>query len=284
MSIVETIKDAALGALGRVAGAQRGKHSLEDAYEPDLSGIRGQVVLITGAAGELAGHVAERLAAAGATLVLADSDNQALSMRAAMMLGAFPGSTPVTTADKLRAVILDVTVPEGCADAADYAVREFGRLDVVWAHAGMTTHGAVSRQDPDEWRRAIDTNLVGVYNTVHGALPHVQASQGYVAMTSAWAAVAHAPGQSAQAASKAGVEALADALRSENESVGVGVFYPGGEQASAEEVAPFVAEALAQRKARLVYPKAGWPLYAVRSLLPTRMLALNQVKAVLGVR
>lgn len=260
--------------------------------------MKDQVILITGGAGGIASNVAERLAKAGAKIVLADMDNDALTERAAVMLGAFPGSTAVITKDRLRTVVVDVTVPEACEDAANYAVKEFGRLDVVWANAGIAPFEFAEFMDGNKWRAVININLIGVYNTVKGALPHIIKSKGYVAITSSWAALAHSPGHSAYSASKAGVEALGNALRGEVAHLGVkvGVFHPGwigtrmvtdlqeegsaynhyldslpgplGDVTSVEEIADVLSAALVNRPVRVVHPKVGWALYIVRSWLP----------------
>lgn len=263
------------------------------------SAMKDQVVLITGGAGGIASAVAVRLARAGAKIVLADSSPIALREKAGVLLGAFPGSEAVITKDRLRTVVLDVTVPEGCADAADFAVREFGRLDVVWANAGIAPFEFMDMMDEDKWRDVININLIGAYNTVKGALPHIIKSKGYVAITSSWAAMAHSPGHSAYAASKAGVEAMANSLRGEVKEFGVkvGVFHPGwvgtrmvtdlqkegsaynlyldslpgplGDVTTVDEIADVLSAALANRSTRVVHPKPGWFLYAMRSWLPT---------------
>ncbi|HST39586.1 MAG TPA: SDR family NAD(P)-dependent oxidoreductase, partial [Conexibacter sp.] len=73
----------------------------------------------------------------------------------------------------------------------------------------------------------VEVNLFGSWRTIRAALPHVIARRGYVLQISSFAAVAHAPFMSAYSASKAGVEAFANSLRTEvaRHGVDVGVAY-----------------------------------------------------------
>jgi NAD(P)-dependent dehydrogenase (short-subunit alcohol dehydrogenase family) len=120
-------------------------------------------------------------------------------------------------------VALDVTDLEAC-ERAVAAVRErHGRLDAVWANAGIATIGPVAATDPRAWTRTIEVNLIGTYYTIRAALPAVIAARGYVAATASMAAFAHAPHLSAYCATKAGVEALCNSLRTEVAQYGVDV-------------------------------------------------------------
>jgi short-subunit dehydrogenase len=62
-----------------------------------------------------------------------------------------------------------------------------------------------------------------VWRTVRTCLPHVVERRGYVLVTGSLASALHAPGMAAYAASKAGVEAFANSLRSEVKHLGVDV-------------------------------------------------------------
>ena len=111
--------------------------------------------------------------------------------------------------------IADVTDFGSCEKAVAAAVERHGRLDVVWANAGIGAGGPAELIEPDAWARVVQVNLIGAFNTVRAALPEVIRARGHVAVTASLASFAHAPGLSAYAASKAGVEAFADALRVE---------------------------------------------------------------------
>jgi NAD(P)-dependent dehydrogenase (short-subunit alcohol dehydrogenase family) len=107
-------------------------------------------------------------------------------------------------------------------------LERHGRLDAVWANAGIASFGPMTLTDPAAWARTIEVNLLGAYRTVYAALPALVSSRGYVAVTASLASFAHAPGMSAYSASKAGVEAMCNALRIElaPHGVAVGTIHP----------------------------------------------------------
>ena len=81
--------------------------------------------------------------------------------------------------------------------------------------------------DPQVFERTIEVNLLGTYYTLRAAAPHIAHPGGYALAISSLAAAVHPPLLGAYSASKAGVEALADALRIELLHTGarVGVAY-----------------------------------------------------------
>jgi NAD(P)-dependent dehydrogenase (short-subunit alcohol dehydrogenase family) len=170
-----------------------------------------KVFLITGAARGIGAAAAMELARRGARPVLADLDVEALA------------ATRAATSPAPLTIELDVTDPAACEAAVEQAVREYGRLDAVWANAGIAAFGPMQLTDPVAWRRTVEVNLLGAYNTVHAALPAVLSARGYVAVTASMASFAHPPGLSAYAATKAGVEAMCNALRVEVAHQGVDV-------------------------------------------------------------
>ena len=170
-----------------------------------------KVILITGGARGIGAATGRALLQRGARVVLADLDTEALATTAATM-----APSPLT-------VELDVTDMGACESAVERTIEEHGRLDVVWANAGIGAFGPLALTTPAAWRRTIEVNLLGAYYTVHAALPEVIKRRGYVAVTASMASFAHAPGMSAYAASKAGVEAMCNSLRTEVAHLGVDV-------------------------------------------------------------
>jgi len=170
-----------------------------------------KVVLITGGARGIGAATGRELARRGARVVLADLDTDAL----AQVGEDFPYA-PLT-------VELDVTDMAACEEAVQRALAEHGRLDMVWANAGIASFGPLALTAPEAWKRTIDVNLLGAYYTVRAALPAVIERSGYVAVTASLASFGHAPGMSAYAASKAGVEAMCNSLRNEVAYLGVEV-------------------------------------------------------------
>ena len=93
--------------------------------------------------------------------------------------------------------VLDVCDAAACEQAVAEVVERHGRLDAVWANAGIASFGPLALTDPEAWERTIEINLLGVFRTVRAALPAITASGGYVAVTASLASFAQAPGLSA---------------------------------------------------------------------------------------
>jgi NAD(P)-dependent dehydrogenase (short-subunit alcohol dehydrogenase family) len=239
--------------------------------------IDGRVVLITGGAGGLALPVARDLIERGARVALLDRDLAGVE-HAAERLG------PMAAA--WRADVRDL---ESVEDAIDRAYRQFGRIDVVVANAGINAFAPVQVLDPDVFERVIDVNLTGAWRTIRAALPYVIERRGYVLATSSMAAFVHAPLQAHYAASKAGMKALIDSLRVElrRSGVAVGSLHPtffasmmmrdtlndpaggslwGGNSSGAwgmtplEKVAREAVRAIERRKKQVVVPRRLLPV------------------------
>lgn len=177
-----------------------------------MANMSGKVVLITGGASGIGAEVARRLHAKGANLILTDLDGAALAETA----GRLGGSRVLT-------VVADVRDAAAMAGAVAQAVDRFGGIDVVLANAGIGSFGSTRNIDPEAFKRVIDVNVTGVFNTVHAALPALVQRRGYVLLVSSLAAFVAGPGMAAYTASKAAVENLANALRLEVAHLGVDV-------------------------------------------------------------
>ena len=173
--------------------------------------MAGQVVFLTGAGSGIGAAAAHELKARGAFPILVDIDRHMIEPLA-LALG-----------DDTLCVVADVTDMAACEAAVQAALRRHGRIDVVWANAGVAAFGQLAYIDPVAWKRVIDVNVMGVFNTVRAALPHVVAQRGFIAVTASSSSFAHPPALSAYAASKAAVEAMCNAWRIELAAHDVGV-------------------------------------------------------------
>jgi NAD(P)-dependent dehydrogenase (short-subunit alcohol dehydrogenase family) len=177
-----------------------------------MGSVNGKVALITGGANGIGAEVARRLHTKGAKLVLTDLDDGKLKEVAAAL-----GEDRVLTA------VADVRDLSAMQAAVDKGIERFGGIDVVMANAGIATSGSVLVVDPQAFKTLIDVNVVGVFHTVRAALPSVIERRGYVLIVSSAAAYAATAGMAPYAASKAGVEHFANALRQELAHRGVDV-------------------------------------------------------------
>jgi NAD(P)-dependent dehydrogenase (short-subunit alcohol dehydrogenase family) len=129
--------------------------------------VRGRRALVTGAASGLGRAMAEVLAGAGASVTLADKDAAGLE-KAAADLAALGG--------QVRQARVNVGDAAEVAAAVAGAVDAFGRLDVVFANAGIAE--GTSYADPgwrleafpmDSWERVVAVNLSGAVHTMRAA-------------------------------------------------------------------------------------------------------------------
>ena len=178
--------------------------------------VEGKVVLITGGGAGIGAATARDLAARGARLVLTDVDSEALESTC-QQITAEHGADIVIG---VEADVCDFAQMEG---AVQQATSRYGGVDVVLANAGISSYGSAAVVDPAMFRKVVEVNLVGVFNTVKAALPSLVEREGYALLVSSLSSFLPAPGMTAYTASKAGVENLAHSLRMELAHQGVAV-------------------------------------------------------------
>jgi NAD(P)-dependent dehydrogenase (short-subunit alcohol dehydrogenase family) len=263
----------------------------------DLSTLRGQRILITGAARGIGAALVERLASHGARLALVGLEPERMAELA------------TRCGEDTFVAECDVSNGDHVTQAVDAAAEALGGLDVVVANAGIATGGPLRSQDLRSWERVIEINLLGVMYTDRAALPHLERTRGYVLNIASTAAVLRGPGMSAYCAAKAGVEALSDCLRIEMQSlgVGVGVAYflfldtdmvndseremPLLQRAKAEmprvlsrtyPLPPAIDEvvaAIVERRRRVAYPRWFTKMIPLRQVFASRMAERRTAKA-----
>ncbi|BBX83716.1 hypothetical protein MAUB_15890 [Mycolicibacterium aubagnense] len=86
---------------------------------------------------------------------------------------------------------------------------------MVVANAGIEHWAPVQTVEPEVFRRAIETNVIGVFNRVRSALSSIAEQRGYVLVVASASSYTAVPGMAAYWASKAGVEQFANVLRIE---------------------------------------------------------------------
>ena len=123
----------------------------------------GRVAVVTGAASGIGLGLAERFAAEGMHVVMADVEEPALSKAAAELAGAGASVLPVATDVSDRAAV----------DALrDAALSAFGAVHVVCNNAGVGgPHGPLWECPPAEWDWVLGVNLEGVMNGVRAFMP-----------------------------------------------------------------------------------------------------------------
>jgi NAD(P)-dependent dehydrogenase (short-subunit alcohol dehydrogenase family) len=173
--------------------------------------LSGKVALVTGGARGIGFATAQELVAHGARVVIVDLHEDAVE-QAAGRLGA----------DALG-LAADVTDRDALDGVVEQVVERFGGLDVLVANAGIASRGATTlAAEPEQFERVIEVNLLGVYRSVHAALPEITRRQGHVVVVASIYAFFNGVGAAPYAMAKAGVEQLGRALRVELKPHGAG--------------------------------------------------------------
>jgi 3-dehydrosphinganine reductase len=164
--------------------------------------------LVTGGSSGIGLALARRLAAAGARVSLLARDPARLA----------------AAADPLGALALpaDVRDPAALAAALERAEAAQGPLDLVIASAGAVRAGRFEDLGAEAHRELIETNYLGVVETLRAALPPMRArGRGRALILGSAAGLAGLPGYSAYAPTKFALRGLAEALRAECRPDGV---------------------------------------------------------------
>lgn len=115
--------------------------------------IAGAVAVVTGAGGAIGGAVAERLATDGASVVVADVDEEAGAARVEVTRDA---------GGRAAFVRADVAVDDDVREMLAFAEGTYGDLDVVVNNAGGFWPPAFLEAEPEHWWRTVEVNLRGV--------------------------------------------------------------------------------------------------------------------------
>jgi len=185
--------------------------------------LTGKVCLITGAGSGIGRASAELLAKQGASVALLGRTQSQLEdvARAIRERGG-----------RAQVLVADVASEDEVATAVDQLIREQGRLDVVFANAGVNGVWApIEQLEPKAWRETLAINLDGTFFTVKFSTPHLKKQGGSVIICASvnGTRMFSNTGATAYACSKAGQVALAKMLAIElgRHRVRVNVICPG---------------------------------------------------------
>lgn len=173
--------------------------------------MQGKTVVITGASRGIGAEAVRVFAKAGANVALLARSTDAIADLAGEI-----GSQAI-------AIPCNVARYAEVSTALEVTVKTFGRLDVLINNAGVIEPIArLADVDPDEWAQAIDTNLKGVFNGVHSALPVMKAAGGG-SIFNISSGAAHGPmeGWAHYCASKAAVNMLNRCVHAEEGAHGI---------------------------------------------------------------
>jgi 3-oxoacyl-[acyl-carrier protein] reductase len=160
--------------------------------------FEGKTGLVTGGARGIGAATAARLAAEGATVVVADFD-EAGARETAEAIGG-------------KAVRCDVTSREDVEEAVEAAVTAGGSLDILVACAGIIRDNLLFKMTDDDWDAVIDTHLKGSFFAVRAAQKHmVEQKSGKIVLVSSTSALGNR-GQANYSSAKAGLQGMTKTL------------------------------------------------------------------------
>lgn len=170
--------------------------------------MEGKVALITGSSRGIGRAVAVKLAEAGIYIYMNYRQNKAAAEQTLKI---------VTTAGGMGKLCpFDVSERTAVQEAVETILKDHGRLDILVNNAGVTINGLIMRMRESDWTRLIDTNLSGVFNCCQAASrPMIRQRWGRIINVTSVVAEAGNAGQTAYAASKAGVLGLTKSLARE---------------------------------------------------------------------
>jgi len=182
-----------------------------------MSTLPSKVAIITGGSRGIGAAVAGALAAAGAAVVLLARDGEAASRVADAI---------VCNGGDAFGLACDVSDYGSVAAALSEAAVRFGTPDILVNNAGVIEPiGPLFESDPAAWRRNIEINLIGAYNTIRAVLPGMLVT-GHGTIVNVSSGAAHRPlgGWGAYCSAKAGLAMLTNAIALETAGSGIRVF------------------------------------------------------------
>lgn len=193
--------------------------------------VKGKVALITGGGSGLGEAAARVLAREGAKVVVLGRTADEVKQVAEDIR---------TSGGEAMHVTADIAKPDAMQKAVQQVIDQWGRLDIVFANAGINGVWApIEDLTPDDWRETIDVNLNGTFYTIKYATPHLKKQGGSVIITSSvnGTRIFSNTGATAYSSTKAAQAAMAKMLALElaKHHIRVNVICPGAIESEIDE-------------------------------------------------
>jgi NAD(P)-dependent dehydrogenase (short-subunit alcohol dehydrogenase family) len=177
--------------------------------------LAGKVAIITGAGSGIGRAAALRFAKEGASVLLVDHDERAVGEVHRLISGLRGDSEPM---------VADVSAPQESPRMAAAAIERFGKIDILYNNAAVTSlHPVISIPD-DELERVFSVNVKSIFYTCRAVLPSMLAAgHGVILNNASITGLVGAPGMAAYATSKGAIITFTRTLALEQAEAGIRV-------------------------------------------------------------
>lgn len=188
-----------------------------------MKNLHGKVALITGGTKGIGFGIAEALLKQGINVAITSRNKKSAEEAAKKLNGS--GN------DSVHAIGLEADVRDYASQqqAVEATIKEFGKIDVVVANAGLGHFGSIEDLTVDQWNEVIETNLTGAFYSLKAAVAALKNTKGYYITISSLAGTNFFEGGTAYNASKFGVTGFTQAamLDLRKHEVKVSTIMPG---------------------------------------------------------
>ena len=170
----------------------------------ELVSLEGKIAMITGAASGIGKGTAILLAEAGADIILLDI-NEPQGIKVEREIQSLPRRS--------KFIKCDVRSDSDCCHAVASAVKEFGRIDILFNNAGIAIRKNTVTLSEEEWDLALDVNLKGTFLLSRHVIPRmIESGGGSIINTGSGWSLKGGPDAVSYCASKAGILNLTRAM------------------------------------------------------------------------
>ncbi len=170
-----------------------------------MARLQGKVAIITGGAGGIGAATGQLFCEEGASVVLVDSDAEAMASVCADIRSRVSGAT-------VKDLVIDLAVEASAAQIVAATTGAFGRIDVLVNNAGIRSYEPLSEAKSETWQKIFAVNLLSYAYLSREALPLLRAGRGNIVNVSSTHAFNARAGMGQYDVTKAGIVSMTRTL------------------------------------------------------------------------